>query len=244
MKKEISYKLVALTFGVVVVCFAVAFYAMGFTEPTVNPPGGNVSLPLNTGNVGQSKEGGLILNTGGAEYGLIIQNGKVGINDSSPDYALDVVGDIKASGTVCDSNGCIGDGGSGGDGLVCETIRQALITEADNEKPEEAITIPTACRFGKPCYVILTTYQNNTVNNTIGYWYHQLPSAPYYSWSMNGVNVNKFGLYNGDSVDSIIATTSNITVRDDRNNVEELDYQWTFTDASLNFKGSVEVCHF
>ena len=33
--------------------------------------------PLNVGPTGQSKEGGLILNTGGAEYGLIVDQGNV-----------------------------------------------------------------------------------------------------------------------------------------------------------------------
>jgi hypothetical protein len=38
--------------------------------------------------------------------------GRVGVGTTSPTEKLDVQGNIKASGTVCDSNGCIGDEGS------------------------------------------------------------------------------------------------------------------------------------
>jgi len=37
-------------------------------------------------------------------------SGKVGIGTDTPSVRLDVVGNIKASGTMCDKNGCIGDG--------------------------------------------------------------------------------------------------------------------------------------
>ena len=39
--------------------------------------------------------------------------GDVGIGTTFPQEKLDVVGNIKASGTICDVNGCIGGGGSG-----------------------------------------------------------------------------------------------------------------------------------
>jgi hypothetical protein len=44
----------------------------------------------------------------------VVDTGKVGINNSSPTEALDIIGNVVASGTVCDVNGCIGDdvGGS------------------------------------------------------------------------------------------------------------------------------------
>lgn len=59
--------------------------------PSSDPPGGNVSAPLHTGSAGQSKAGGLVLNTGGAANGLIVSQGNVGIGASSPSYKLDVV---------------------------------------------------------------------------------------------------------------------------------------------------------
>ncbi|PIS17408.1 MAG: hypothetical protein COT59_00860 [Candidatus Nealsonbacteria bacterium CG09_land_8_20_14_0_10_42_14] len=85
MQKQISSKIIALTFGVLTLVFLAAFYVVAWQEPTEAPPGGNVPTPLNVGNVGQEKVGGLILNTGGAEYGLIIDQGEVCIGDDCRD---------------------------------------------------------------------------------------------------------------------------------------------------------------
>jgi len=111
MKKQISYKVISLVFSVLVVCFAIAFYAVAWSEPTQSPPGGNVPTPLNTGSTGQSKAGGLILNTGGAANGLIVANGNVGIGTTNPGTRLNVNGNIKivdgnqADGKVLTSDG-------------------------------------------------------------------------------------------------------------------------------------------
>jgi len=77
MNKTISPKITALTFGILATVFLAAFYVVAWQEPTSAPPGGNVATPLNVGITGQSKEGGLILNTGGAVTGLIIDKGEV-----------------------------------------------------------------------------------------------------------------------------------------------------------------------
>lgn len=69
--------------------------ANAFTAPTTTPPDGNVPAPLNTGSVGQEKAGGLILNTGGAPNGLIVQFGNVGIGTVSPSEKLSVNGIIQ-----------------------------------------------------------------------------------------------------------------------------------------------------
>jgi len=39
--------------------------------------------------------------------------GNIGIGTTTPQEKLDVIGNIKASGTICDGNGCVGSGGSG-----------------------------------------------------------------------------------------------------------------------------------
>lgn len=80
--------------------FLFALQLFAFTEPSSSPPGSNVSAPLNVGSAGQSKAGGLILNTGGAAYGLIIQSGFVGIGTVNPTQALDVMGNVKFSGAL------------------------------------------------------------------------------------------------------------------------------------------------
>jgi hypothetical protein len=56
--------------------FLAAFYAVAWQEPAQSPPEGNVPAPLNVGPGDQSKEGGLILNTGGeSEHGLVVNQG-------------------------------------------------------------------------------------------------------------------------------------------------------------------------
>ena len=55
MEKKISPKITALTFGVLIVCFGIAFYIVAWQEPTATPPGGNVATPINTGSTAQSK---------------------------------------------------------------------------------------------------------------------------------------------------------------------------------------------
>jgi len=119
MSKQISPKIIALTFGVLVVSFLTAFYTIAWTEPSQAPPAGNVSAPLNTGNIGQTKQGwlaslkslfigseptvaeqstigvlrttgGVILNTGGAATGLIVDKGNVGIGTASPGAKLQI----------------------------------------------------------------------------------------------------------------------------------------------------------
>jgi len=69
-----------------------------WVEPDQMPPGGNIAAPLNTGNVGQSKGGGLILNTLGAIYGLIVDKGNTGLGTRTPTEKLEVCGNIKLCG--------------------------------------------------------------------------------------------------------------------------------------------------
>ena len=71
---------------IIVFVFSISsFIYAAWQEPSLSPPDGNVAAPLNVGNVGQSKMGGLILNTGGASNGLIVQSGNVGIGTLNPD---------------------------------------------------------------------------------------------------------------------------------------------------------------
>jgi len=49
MSQKISPKLIALTFGVLALCFLATLYIFAWTEPSVAPPGGNVAPPINVG---------------------------------------------------------------------------------------------------------------------------------------------------------------------------------------------------
>ena len=105
MKKEIiqNIKLIALT---LVLATGVSYVSAQSTW--TNPPGSppncpdgtrGCDAPLNVGSSGQTKSGGLPLNTGGATNGLIVKNtdvnnGKVGIGVDDPINRLDVNGDV------------------------------------------------------------------------------------------------------------------------------------------------------
>ncbi len=89
--------------GVVSSVFLLTFIVFAWTGPLNTPPtcpAGEVGCdePLHSGVLAQSKTGGLLLNTGGAEYGLIIQNGNVGIGTASPTAKLEVAGQVKITG--------------------------------------------------------------------------------------------------------------------------------------------------
>lgn len=71
-----------------------------WSNPTSAPTSANASAPLNVSASGQSKAGGLIVNTGGATIGLIVQSGTVGIGTSNPGFKLDVNGSTGINGNL------------------------------------------------------------------------------------------------------------------------------------------------
>ena len=83
-------KLVSILPQIMTSLFLVGFVAFAWQEPSATPPGGNVFSPINVGNIGQTKQGGLILNTGGAPNALIINQGKVGIGTTNPQDQLHI----------------------------------------------------------------------------------------------------------------------------------------------------------
>ncbi len=72
-------------------------------EPSTLPPATDLTAPINSSAIGQSKIGGLILNLGGATHGLIVKYGLVGIGTNNPQSALDVVGTIIGTGLEINS---------------------------------------------------------------------------------------------------------------------------------------------
>lgn len=85
--------------------FSTGLQAFAFTAPSTAPPNADAYAPLSTSPTAQSKQGGLLLNTGGATNGLIVQSGNVGIGTASPSQQLDVAGYVKGSG-LCIGSDC------------------------------------------------------------------------------------------------------------------------------------------
>jgi hypothetical protein len=100
-------KTISLCLGVLVMIFALGYLVLAWTEPSANPPNNNVNAPINVGNVGQSKSGGVIINTGGAATGLVVDKGNVGIGTLSPSNKLEVMG---AGNVVFNTSGNVGIG--------------------------------------------------------------------------------------------------------------------------------------
>ena len=96
---------VALVAGTLLLSIGVQTFAQ-FTPPTTSPPNADAYAPLNTGPNAQSKVGGLLLNTGSAVNGLIVQNGNVGIGTINPFQKLEVAGFVKGTG-LCIGTECI-----------------------------------------------------------------------------------------------------------------------------------------
>ena len=153
MNKTISPKITALTFGILATVFLAAFYVIAWQEPTEAPPGGNVATPLNVSITGQAKEGGLILNTGGAENALIIDKGKICIGSDCrsawPETGLLVtykmaassyqVGDKYYSKTV--SYNCSGPEGTGVTIINCpQPDPDAILCKCSGSGPTATLT--------------------------------------------------------------------------------------------------------
>lgn len=106
MKKEFSSKIASLIFSILVICFVVAFYALGWTEPAVVPPGGNVPAPINVGIADQFKSGKIGAATDGIDpnYGLTVGSGinLLGIKSAGNSWfegRLNVLGNLAVAGS-------------------------------------------------------------------------------------------------------------------------------------------------
>ena len=99
--RQISPKIASLIFSVLVICFVMAFYALGWTEPSTDAPAVNVYAPINASSIEQRKLGTLRIAglTADGETHLSWDSGSVGIGTTTPDagYKLDVEGNIQAN---------------------------------------------------------------------------------------------------------------------------------------------------
>jgi hypothetical protein len=92
-----TIKNTGMIIGIAFSVFFVSFIVFAWTSPPGVPPicpagEPGCETPLHTGTAGQSKTGGLLLNTGGASTGLIVEHGNVGIGTLTPSVKLDVKG--------------------------------------------------------------------------------------------------------------------------------------------------------
>lgn len=76
--RQASYS-TALALGAMLLAMGVQVGAQTFTPPPSAPPNSNAYAPLNTSGSGQTKVGGLVLNTGAATVGLSVPNGRIEI---------------------------------------------------------------------------------------------------------------------------------------------------------------------
>jgi len=241
MKKEASYKAIYLTFGILVICLAIASYAIAqWTEPTSTPPGDNVSTPLNVSNVGQSKAGGLILNTGGATNGLIVDQGNVGIGTTEPSEKLDVDGQIHATDDICtdlNEGVCLSDFEA-----RCDIIRPYNPAEGDGYLGKEIISIPEYCIGGEPCNIVVKLFLSGSVKFISLNTYFQDVSN---YWGVVGYANNVASALNGDVFATAIATYNNqIALYDDYPENENDADKWVYTDNSATYSGELIACKF
>ena len=217
MKKQVSPKIVSLAFGVLVISFMVAFYVFAWTEPISPPPAGNVPAPLNTGSHGQEKIGGLVLNTGGAPTGLIVDQGNVGIGTEDPNHKLDVSGEIHATGDICTEAGaggtvCLSTSG-GGSILIAGTIE----IFADAADPDAGISDPidvSSFSFNSPDeYQVILTPQT-PIGDTPGAPANQHPCFS----EISDINGGCFGPLWLPVIANKTATSFRIMVHDNEDN--------------------------
>lgn len=106
MKINRNLSQIALVAGTLLFSIGLQTYAQTWTPPASSPPNSNAYAPLTTGPSVEIKRGGLLINTGNALNGLIVQNGNVGIGTVSPSQKLDVAGYVKGQTGICIGSDC------------------------------------------------------------------------------------------------------------------------------------------
>jgi len=127
MGKEISSKIVALTFGILAVSFLTVFYVVAWQEPTQTPPGGNVATPLNTSSTEQIKTGNLVVNA-------------LGITATSGDSLV-----INSGGNLCFGGECRSNWPATG---IVTTYRTTVSSYAVDDSYYAAKTATFSCPGG------------------------------------------------------------------------------------------------
>jgi hypothetical protein len=98
---ERNQKFILLVVGVLVMSILVGYLVFAWTEPSQNPPGGNVPAPINVGNADQYKIGRMGVYTNGIDtnYGLTVGSATTpkGIKATGPSY---FEGTLRITGTT------------------------------------------------------------------------------------------------------------------------------------------------
>ena len=113
--KKIIQEIGVISLSITIVFILVMGISMvkGWTEPTASAPGGNLGAPINTGSIGQIKDGTMIVNNLGAYVtGLTVNKN------------LEVNGAVHATGDICTDAG-------GGKCLSASTAVDTTCTEAN-----------------------------------------------------------------------------------------------------------------
>lgn len=106
-----------------IVSLLLVLLVYAWTDPTSQPPGGNVPAPINVGDQSQLKIGALGVGGVFRAYGgsnsavLSVVGDKVGIGTNAPTQKLDVEGYIRGSTGLCIGNDCRTSWPSGGTGI-------------------------------------------------------------------------------------------------------------------------------
>jgi len=97
---EKTQKFISFTLGVLAMSILLSYLVFAWTEPSQNPPGGNVAPPLNTSINAQAKEGALVVgNNSAVTTGLIVRYGNVGIGTTGPVAKLVVSSSLNSTPT-------------------------------------------------------------------------------------------------------------------------------------------------
>ena len=146
-------KPLSLILGVLAMTGLLSYVVLAWTEPSVGPPGGNVTPPINTGINYQAKDGDLGLRTfytddikiGGAIPGLYSAHGNLIIKNSSNNTTLEIdgsTGNLK----VKDSSGVLDSLFS--NGIIKEKFLPYCEEEITSDVYTNGQSQATGCNFG------------------------------------------------------------------------------------------------
>ena len=177
------------------ILLATGIQTFAFTLPAISTRGVDASAPLDTSANAQAKVGGLLLNTGGATNGLIVQSGNVGIGTTSPGQMLSVSGIILASG-----------GFKFPDGTIQTTSASAL---SGGVKMANNLSAPFACDAAHDSVWALTSFYTMCLCKSGTGWVSTTNGTTACVWgpTVNGTCGSANGVYSATTPSANLCTT-------------------------------------